>query len=353
MATIREIASQAGYSIATVSRVLNHDHTLSVSDGAREKIFKTAEELNYKTVRQRFAEKKRTSKNLRFGMVYFHSEKQEMNDPYFLAVRLGIEKACSDRGIELAKIYRSEQGLDLKRANECDAILVVGLIHPEEIDQLALCTENITFVDTSPLESMFDSVVIDFRTAMNSVLEHLHHLGHERIGFIGGKQNTHLGKSEMDERERVFREHMMLLNRLREEDIFAGEFKADDGYRLMKAAIQNDSLPTAFFVASDSMAIGAMRALHEQKYRVPEDLSLVGFNDIAASRYLQPTLTTVKVYTEFMGETAVEIAEERLSSERNLSRKIVIPTVLIKRESSAPPRADVPSEETKETSSRA
>ncbi|CAM3935874.1 LacI family DNA-binding transcriptional regulator [Alkalicoccus chagannorensis] len=352
MATIRDIAREAGYSIATVSRVLNHDHTLSVSDGAREKIFKTAEELNYKTVRQRSAEKKRSRKNLRFGMVYFHSEKQEMNDPYFLAIRLGIEKTCSERGIELIKIYRTEKGLDLKRANDCDAILVIGSIHPEEIDQLTLCTENITFVDHSPLESMFDSVVIDFRTAMSSVLDHLNELGHTRIGFIGGKQNTHLGEELMDERERVFREHLLLQGSLRPEDIFTGEFKTEEGYRLMKAALQQDDLPTAFFVASDSMAIGAMRALHEQKYRVPEDLSLVGFNDIAASRYLQPALTTIKVYTEFMGETAVEIAEERLGSDRDVPRKIVIPTVLIKRESTAPAK-EISAEQMNQASTRA
>ena len=100
----------------------------------------------------------------------------------------------------------------------------------------------------------------------------------------------------------------------------------------MKQAISDDHLPRAFFVASDTMAIGAIRAIHEAGLKIPEDIAIVGFNDIPNAMYLVPPLTTVKVYTEFMGETAVVLALERIAG-RERSKKCIIPTELILRDS--------------------
>ncbi|GEL07542.1 LacI family DNA-binding transcriptional regulator [Salisediminibacterium halotolerans] len=335
MATIRDIAKNAGYSIATVSRVLNQDDTLSVSDAAREKIFKIAAEMNYQTPKSRSTKKKTAS--LTFGMVYFNSEKQEVNDPYFLAIRLGIEKFCAENNIQLEKVYRNHETLRLNKLQKADGLIVVGRIRPEEVDELVLLTENIIFVDYSPLDSMFDSVVIDFQEAVHRTLDHLMAFNHRRIGYIGGDQFIRPGKNVMDFREIAFRTYLSQHAGYSENDIHIGKFSTEEGYRLMQKALMKSPLPTAFVVASDSMAIGALRALHEQNYRVPQDVSIVGFNDIAASRYLQPSLTTVKVHTEFMGETAVEILMERIRSSRTIPRKTVIPTELIVRESTSYP----------------
>ncbi|WP_147804229.1 LacI family DNA-binding transcriptional regulator [Alkalicoccus halolimnae] len=333
MATIRDIANKSGYSIATVSRVLNHDQTLSVSHKAKEAIFKYAEELNYKTMRERSARK--TISTGTFGMIYFNSEQQEISDPYFLAIRLGIEKECAARGIKLVKLYRNAESFDFSQIADMEGLLIVGRIHPEEIDQLVLYTDNITFIDYSPLDSMFDSVVIDFRTSVIRVLDYLLELSHERIGFIGGQQYVRPDETVMDYREEFFRDYLGPRTGYAEDNIYIGDFSTEDGYRMMKKAVAHGNLPSAFFIASDSMAIGALRALHEHGILVPEDVSIVGFNDIAASRYLQPSLTTVKVHTEFMGQTAVEIMDERRETRRKIPRKIVIPTELIVRESTA------------------
>ncbi|GGF30064.1 LacI family transcriptional regulator [Halobacillus andaensis] len=333
MATIRDIAEKTGFSIATVSRVLNYDSTLSVSDATKKRIFKVSEELNYRTLKQRAS--KNEKKKYRLGIILFHSEQDEISDPYFLAIRLGIEKECAAKKIDLVKVYRKNNQLDLSAVNDIDGMIVVGRIPPEEVEEIKEITSAITFVDFSPSDLTYDSVVIDFQRAMIEVLDHLISLNHRDIGFIGGVLEIRANETLMDYREKAFREYLTSKNIFNEQFVFVGRFGTEDGYRLMKDALQQPKLPTAFVVASDSMAIGALRALHENNIRVPDEVSIIGFNDIAASNYLQPSLSTVKVFTEFMGETAVELMVERLDTKREIPKKVVIPTKLIKRESTS------------------
>lgn len=334
MATIRDIATKAGYSIATVSRVLNCDKTLSVSDQAREKIIRAAEELNYRTLKERAAKKPKTS--YRIGMIQMNTERDEIHDPYFLAIRLGIEQECMANQHEVIKVFQKSQRLDLSDFDTFDGIIAVGLTLDEDIKEMEKYTDYITFVDSSPKEASHDSVVIDFQKSMNEVLDFFTAAEHRRIGFIGGmRHNISKDTFIMDEREKTFREYLKEKNLFHEDYIFSGQFTTEEGYRLMKEALKLKNLPTAFFVASDSMAIGALRVLHENNHSVPGDVSLIGFNDIAASKYLQPSLSTVKVHTKFMGESAVELMLERIQSKRKIPKKIVIPTELIIRESTS------------------
>ncbi|MCE7792699.1 LacI family DNA-binding transcriptional regulator [Salipaludibacillus sp. CUR1] len=331
MATIRDIANKTGFSIATVSRVLNYDTSLSVSAATKERIFKAAEDLNYRTLKERAA--KQESKTYKVGMVQLKSDIEEINDPYYLAIRLGIEKICRAENIELVKVIRQSEDLNLNSVDKVDGFIVVGKFLPEEIKKLREITDSLTFVDDSPLEATCDSVVIDFNKSLVNVLDYLISLNHREIGFIGGTQRTSPDHYVIDEREKAFKEYLTLKGLFNEEYMFTGQFTSEDGYQLMKEALKKPKLPTAFFVASDSMAIGALRALHEHNITVPDEVSIVGFNDIAASKFLQPSLSTVKVYTEFMGETAVELMVERLKTRRKIPKKVVIPTEFIKRES--------------------
>ena len=101
----------------------------------------------------------------------------------------------------------------------------------------------------------------------------------------------------------------------------------------MKEALLKKNPQMAFFIASDSMAIGAYKAIIESGFSIPNDISIIGFNDISTAKYMTPALSTVKVYTDFMGETAVDLILERMKNERAICKKVVIPTKLIIRES--------------------
>lgn len=331
MATLKDIAEKAGVSLATVSRALNYDKTLSVADETRKRIFEIAQELNYKTVRTRHPVHEKKS-GFKIGLVYWYTEQEELEDPYYMSVRLGVEKECYERKIELVKLFINRNQINDEWVDDLDGIIAVGKFSVIEVENFKKNTKNIVLVDYTPSDQ-YDCIAVDFRQAMLEVLHYLVELGHTTIGYIGGKEYVRNQEPIKDEREVTFCEFLQLRNLFNPDFIWTGKFTAEDGYNLMKEALSLEERPSAFFVASDSMAIGALKALHEQGIKVPDDVSLVGFNDIATSKFLQPALTTVKVHTEFMGEAAVELLLEQLQSERSIAKKVIIPHQFIKRES--------------------
>lgn len=333
MATIKEIAQKAKVSIATVSRVLNYDPAISVADVTRKRIFEIAQQLNYKTLRQRNGAG--LKERYRVGLVNWYSDQEEMLDPYYMAIRLGIERECFHRNMDLVKLFMQVHSDEKDwRGESFDGIIAIGRFEKEELNRFPEGLEPIVFVDSSPDDNRFDSVVIDIGKSVSEVIDYLTGLGHTEIGYIGG-HNLVNNKRVRDEREHVFIERMTDKGLYDAELVYTGEhLYSEDGYKLMQQAIKANKVPTAFFIENDSMAVGALRALHEAKLRVPEDVSIVGYNDIAISAFLQPPLTTVKVHMEYMGETAVELLADRLASKREIAKKIVLPTKLQERESS-------------------
>jgi LacI family transcriptional regulator len=99
-------------------------------------------------------------------------------------------------------------------------------------------------------------------------------------------------------------------------------------------------MPTAVFIASDSMAIGAYKAINEKGLSIPKDISIVGFNDISTAQFIVPPLTTIKAHTEFMGEIAFDLLIERLKKDREICKKVIVPTKLIVRDSCKEPKLD-------------
>ena len=333
MATIKDIAQKAGVSLATVSRVLNFDNTLSVTDDTKKRIFEVAEELDYKTVKERSV-LRNNDKRLKIGIIHWYSEKEELGDPYYLSIRMGIEKECSEKNIDVVKIFKKEERYGNCGIEHLDGIMAIGKFSREDIDSFSTYSSNIVFIDSSPNERKFDSVIIDFKEAMIEVLKYLIQLGHKEIGYIGGREYIGANKELIrDKREKTYYDFMRENSLYNPNYVRTGKFTAEDGYKLMKRMLENEEIPTAFFIASDTMATGAIKAIHESSLNVPEDISIIGFNDIATSKYLVPPLTTVKVYTEFMGVTAVGLLLERISESRDISKKVVIPFELIIRES--------------------
>ncbi len=333
MATIRDIAEQAGVSISTVSRVLNHDDTLSVADETKKRVFEVAQSLNYKTLRERNSLQSPPKEKMRIGLIHWYSEVQELGDPYYMAIRLGIEQECFQRQLELVKLFKQGSDFQPEWLEGLDGIIALGKFGEEEIDIIHEGTDNIVFVDYSPKRQEHDSVVSDFRTSTLEVLEFLLEAGHSRIGYIGGVEYLDGKEKIKDEREQTFFEFMSMRNLYNPTYLHTGRFTAEDGYSLMKEALAHMDRPTAYIVGSDSMAVGCLRALHENGVQVPEEISIVSFNDIPTSAFLHPPLTTVKVHTEFMGETAVELLLERMNTKRAISKKVVIPTKLMVRDS--------------------
>ncbi|TCS77765.1 LacI family DNA-binding transcriptional regulator [Tepidibacillus fermentans] len=327
MATIKDIAEKAGVSIATVSRVLNYDPSLSVTDETRKKIFEIAEELSYK----KRSVRPPTSK---IAIIHWYTEKEELEDLYYMSIRFGIEQRCQQLDIQVVNYFYNN--LDEVRQENIQGIIAVGKFSVNEVVKLSEVTEYITFVDYSPDDNTYDSVVIDFEEATKKIINYLLEKGHQSIGYIGGREKFKDDSSEIEDlRDKTFRAYLQERNLFNESFMYIGKFTVDDGYRMMKQAIHDhgDNLPTAFFAGNDLIAIGCLRALHEENITVPERVNIIGINDISVSKYIYPPLTTLKVYTELMGETAVDTLMERIAG-RTVAKKIIIATELIKRNSS-------------------
>lgn len=325
MATLKEVAEKAGVSIATVSRVLNFDETLNVPTVTKRRIFEIAEELQYITVKQR----KKRIKKLTIGIVQWYTETQELKDPYYLSIRMAVEKKCDGEGINF-------RGLSLydPPPKDIDGIAAIGKFGQDELKLLDGLSKHIVFVDSSPDEIKYDSIVTDYKNGVTDALSYLYSLKHRSIGYIGGLEYINDKKDVVkDYREETYKLFMKDKGLFQENWLFKGSFTPEDGYRLMHEALSSKERPTAFFIASDPMAIGAYKAAFEKGFSIPKDISIVGFDDIYTSQFLIPALTTIKVYTDFMGETAVETLSERLKTGRKISKKILIPTQLIIRES--------------------
>ena len=327
MTTIKDIASKAGVSIATVSRVLNFDESLNVTDVTKQRIFEAAEELNYVKKKEKNIKKS----TYKVAIANWYTEKEEVLDPYYLSIRMSIEQRCVSENIEVVKL----SPLFTTYIKEVDGIIAIGKFGHMEVEKLKTVSSNIVFVDCSPESEVYDSVVSDFKYATINLLNYLEGLGHKNIGYISGVEYVNGGTEIfVDRRVRTYKEEMSARGIDYKENLYIGKFTPQSGYELMKMALGDKNNITAYIIANDSMAIGAYKAINEASLKIPEDISIVSYNDNITSQFIVPALTTVKIHMEFMGETAVELLIERLKNGREIAKKIVIPTQLIKRNSS-------------------
>lgn len=343
MATIKDIAEQANVSAATVSRVLNNDPTLSVGEETRDRIFSIAQVLGYKPSRMKRLKKENDLAQREIGLLLWISPDEEKEDPYFSSVRLSIEKRCEELGLTIGKTVRGNH-LDAHTLQHLDGLIIVGSVDMEDVDRVFSNRRGIVLVNHTMDIHQYDSVKLDFQQSVEAVVAHLTRLGHERIGFIGGheylyKLSPNRKGSTLTDLRRIHYERIMQEKGIyNPEHVFMGDWTTSSGYELMQRMLQTSERPTACFISNDPMAIGALRALQQQGLKVPEDMAVIGFDDIEVSAYVNPPLTTVKVYPEQIGKTAVQLLVDRFEG-RQVPMHVVIGTELIIRESCGGARA--------------
>lgn len=325
MATIKEIAARAGVSIATVSRVLNHDETLNAQEETKQRIFEIAEQMEYELKSQ-----KKRKKRLKVGVLYTYSPAEELNDPYYLCIRLAVENELAEE--ECKKIPLTMEST-VEAINKVDGIICTGTFSESMFRKIESWNKPTVFIDADANIQKFDSIVVDYRQSVIEVLDYFVEKGHTKIGFIGCAETDADGRAIEDGRTIAVKDYLMAKGLYRPEYIKTGLCYAKYGDRLFKELHELEDKPTAIFVANDSMAAGCYKAAYEIGLKIPEDISIIGFNDIPTAKYMIPPLTTVKVQMEYMGEYAVHMLEERLNEERELCMKVTLPARLYIRDS--------------------
>ncbi|WP_349945388.1 LacI family DNA-binding transcriptional regulator [Lacrimispora sp. BS-2] len=323
MATIKEIAEMAGVSAATVSRVLNFDDTLNVQDETKQRVFEAAERLEYQ-----MRNKKKYKKKLKLGMISSYSLEEELEDTFYLSVRIAIERKIEEEGF---KKFTVNLGDSVESTSNLDGLICLGTFSESMVNKVKDFHKPAVFVDALGDLDLFDSVVTDLKHSVKKVLSYFLQEGHKKIAFIGGRDVDADGKEVVDLRVPIYRSFMEERGILNEDYIKIGGYTPKHGYRLGKELLAMEERPSAIFTANDSLAVGCYKAIQEAGLGIPEDISVIGFNDISIAKYLVPPLTTVHIYMDFMGSQAVSILAERIYSGREISMHISLPTKLMVR----------------------
>ena len=332
MVTIKDIAHAAGVSSATVSRVLNQDQAMSVSDETRIKIFTIAEQLGYKKSKKT---NKRSKFSHRIAIIEWYTEQEELDDLYYYSIRLGAEKRAQELGYEVIRIFNNDS---LTQLENIDGIIAIGKFSPDKIKELETYSDKLVFVDSDTLNFGHSCVTTDFENSVINVIDYFINNGLKKIGMIAG-QETSSDRSTLlsDPRLNTFQSYLTQLKLYDPNLIKIGSFSSEAGYKIMKEFIMElgDNLPPAFFAANDALASGALRALQEAKIPVPERVGLISFNDTSLAKYMYPKLSTVTVFTEEMGKQAIQILEQSfLKDSPSVAYMVKLATRLTIRESS-------------------
>jgi LacI family transcriptional regulator len=340
--TLKDVARLAGVSTATVARVL-HDNGY-VSEAVRARVEDVIRSTGYRlNVQAQGLRKRRT-------MTLGHLLYELVPNPFFPGVAEGVEREASRLGYGVLTFnshrdaQRETLGVETLIGRRVDAIIFTVPIDAENVRRAA--EAGIPVVQVERLTGVAShGVVVDNLTGASAAVEHLIEIGHRRIGYIGGngvegRPGPPSGRSIEEERLAGYRDvlgrHGLSVD---EALVLAGsyrEFRAD-GYRCMRRLLSLERPPTAVFATGDLFAAGALQAIHEAGLRVPDDVSIIGFDDTLAS-FLSPPLTTVALPIEEMGRAAARIAAETSPEGDDAGHRIANLTArLVHRSSTAPP----------------
>lgn len=339
MASIRDLAKLAEVSAATVSRVLNHDETISVSDETKERIFRIAKEMNY-SLKDRKHSAKSTSLDMSVGLIIRHSETNEKTDPYFKDLREGIEKTAKKWRLKVDLLFRiRDKDKDWNLIPKYGVIVVIGRVADSYYDKILELNPHLIIVDNPYYRNNAFLVYNDFYQRTHEVMQYLYDTGHRQIAYIGGYQNIlhldgHTEKTRDDTRLDSYINFMISHDLSDEIQYHLGDWTTQSGYDLTLELLKdNKKLPTALVVGSDPLAIGVYHACHAQSIIIPDELSIVSFDDIGLTKYLEPKISSVHMDTKEMGVVVLQIAKSILAKDINNPIQIICQSKLNIRDS--------------------
>ncbi len=327
MANIRDVARKAGVSVATVSNVLNRNR--KVRSETAERVMQAARELNYS--RSVAARDLAVGRSRILGLVI-----SDIQNPFFPEIIRGFQdQALANEMDTLVMNTSYDPHRTVTFANRLLDLRVPGVaVLTSEIDthvyrmllEHQVCHVSLDHGEVKPYSS---NIVVDYAGGIQEALDHLRELGHEAIGFIGG--NPDVKSAQI--RKRAFLENLPSVQSGNPHVIDA-DFSVKGGYFACSKLLARRG-PTAIIGANDLMALGAMHCAFDRGIKIPSELSIVGFDDIAFSEVTQPPLTTVAVPRRRIGEVAFQALLEMMTAEEPDGREFRIPTRLIIRESTA------------------
>ncbi|PJC87145.1 transcriptional repressor PurR [Vibrio sp. HA2012] len=329
MATMKDIAKLAGVSTSTVSHVINQ--TRYVSEEISERVNNAARQLNYAP--SALARSLKMNKTQTIGMLMTTS-----TNPFFGEVVKGVERSCYHHGYNLilcnteGDSERMKSSIDTLLQKRVDGlILMCTTLAGERIEAFERYPDvPVVVMDWGPLQYASDKIQDNSFQGGYLATQHLIDAGHKNIGCITGPLNQYQAKMRYEGYKRALAEHQLEMNI---DWITEGDFSCEGGYAAFLQMLMRGTLPSALFVCNDMMAMGVANAAYEKGISVPQDISLVGYDDIHIAQFMTPPLTTIHQPKYRLGKAAVEALLARLEN-RNLDAQVVqLEPVLVARNS--------------------
>lgn len=327
--SVRKLSELTGFSPATVSNALNHKKGVNAETSA--KILETAKELGYLA----------DSRITKIKFVMFKKRGYVVEDtPFFPLMIAGVDQECRLLGYDmvLSHLDRRAENFDEVFTELCadrsSALILLGTeMEDEDIDLIRRLPQPFVVIDYWKEDMTFDAVLINNADSARMATEYLIEKGHREIGYLKGEFRIKPFRSRYAGFETALRKAGISENEAYEIPLSCN---LDGAYRDMKRYLSEvHDLPTAFFADNDIIALGAMKAMWEAGIRIPEDVSLVGFDDLSYSSISNPGLTTVRVPKQEMGKMAVRRLRDMMQDGEgsNLHLKTQVCTEFVERDS--------------------
>lgn len=309
MTTIKEVAQLAGVSITTVSHVVNS--TRFVSQDTRQRVMDAMQRLNYRP--NSMARSLRLGVSQMFGLML-----PDNSNPFFAEIARKIENLCYENGYNVILCNsdnnqeRESSYIDLLIGKMVDGVIFIASGNqPDHLNMLVEAGIPIVIVDREVGLQVADVILVDNCQGGYLAARHLIQLGHRRLACISGSSRVTPSADRVQGYRQALRDYGMDCDESR---IISGDLRYEGGIQAMQALLSLPEPPTGVFCCNDLMAIGAMRAVRSAGLRVPEDISLVGFDDIFMASAVTPALTTVAQPIEEIAEKAARLLLERVHS---------------------------------------
>lgn len=333
---IKDVAKEAGVSTATVSHVINQ--TKFVTEKTRQKVLNAVEKLNFYP--NAHARTLASGRSNIIGLLI-----SDISNPFFPELVKSIEAEAFEQGFNIMLFntnYDAGRAADYVRRlielKVAGVALMTAELDPALVDELARKEVRVVFNDLGIVSEHMSNIVLDYSAGIEEAVRHLVSLGHKRIAHIAGSSRIRSGVIRRD----AFVEAVnRFLPESKELLIFEGDFRFESGRSAAMEILNLKKLPTAVVVANDMMALGAMQEFKNAGLSIPQDISIVGFDDIAFASLAEPPLTTVCSPRVEIGRRAIEVLVKTIKIANQPGEEVRIPTYLITRKSTAPPKKQI------------
>lgn len=336
MATLKDVAQQADVSVSTVSRVFNNPE--KVRRSTRERVRKAADELGYKPSRVARRLRLQEGEANLIGLVI-----PDIQNPFFADITRGVEDVARHHDYALILSNSDEDpdkqrvAVDTLKTEEVDGVIVPPVsIDDPEVKRLLDSDIAVVCVDRRMEDVRVDTILSDNREGAYKIVTHLIDLGHERIAFIGGIPRISTSTDRREGYEKALRDHGLSVDPALIEE---GDSRRERGRYLTEKLLGLDNPPTAIFAGNNLTTLGALSALNTRGIQVPEEMALVGYDDVPWAMALNPPPTVVDQPGYEMGSRAAELLLQRLDAPDRSPTVVTLQPKLIIRSSCGAPTA--------------